>query len=114
MNADDMLVRDTPRQHQLPLELPLCALVLAIGPDDFEGHGEAQLVIPSLVDRAHAPDAKQADDAIARAELVPDFELRAGSRPGLAAGTFDGNNGDGLRRVVDRRRLGLGYRVVGR
>ena len=78
VNADDVLVRDLARQQQLLLEAPLdrprrrrdrCA---ASGRITFRATGDAQLGVPGLIHGAHAADAEQPDDVVARAELLAD------------------------------------------
>ena len=48
-----------------------------LGPDHLERDGDAELLIPGLVDGAHAAHAEQLDDVIARAERLAHRE-RAG------------------------------------
>ena len=47
--------------------------------DDLDRDGDFQLLVPRLVDRAHAADAEQADDVVAAAEFLAHLE-RVGSR----------------------------------
>ena len=67
VNADDVLVGDLTGQQQLALESPLDLRSGAADPrsprtDHLDRHGDAQLLVPRLVDDAHAADAEQTDD----------------------------------------------------
>ena len=83
VNADDVLVGDLPGEQQFLLEP---ALDVARGgrisghfrPDHFQRHHHAELAVPGLVDRAHAADAKQLHDDVARTELLADAEGTCG------------------------------------
>ena len=73
VNADDVLVRDLPREHELALEAQLeiarrRRIRLRDGPDHLDGDADAQLVIERLVDRAHAAGAEQFEDRVTRAD----------------------------------------------
>ena len=83
VNADDVLVRDLPREHELALEAKFeiarrRRVRLRGGPDHLDGDADAQLVIERLVDGAHAAGAEQFEDRVARADLI------AGAEPALA------------------------------
>ena len=57
-------------------------------PDDLQRDGDAELVIPRLVDRAHAADAEQPDDVVAGTERLAGGErATAPARRRLGAGT---------------------------
>ena len=78
VNADDIDVRDLPRQHELALEATLELLGrhrIGIGLDDFERERQRQLRVPDVVHRTHAADAKETDDLITQAEGLPRYEV---------------------------------------
>jgi len=87
VDADDVLVRDLARKQQLALEASLDgARGRGIGGhlrlDDLDGDRDAQLGVPGLIDGAHAADAEQLDDVVARSEGLAWRE-----RAGVAAGS---------------------------
>ena len=73
VDAHDVLVRHLARQQQLALE-PVLEFRRhrrsVPGPDDLDGHGDAELGVPRLVDRAHAADAELPHDPVAGAERM--------------------------------------------
>ena len=84
VNADDVLVRDLAREQQLALEAALDfrgrrRIRHHLGPNHLDRDRDAELRVPRLIDRAHAADAEQPDDVIARAKRLTNFE-RAGVR----------------------------------
>ena len=79
MNADDVGVRDLAREQQLALEAAedgsrRLVVQRSVKADHLDGHRDFEDVIPGLVDRAHAADAEQADDVVARAEVLTDVQ----------------------------------------
>ena len=85
VNADDVLVRDLPRQQKLLLEAAfdvVCgvAILRCLGADDLQRDGDVQFGIPRLIDRAHAANAELPEDCVSRSELLSDRER---SKPGL-------------------------------
>ena len=48
-----------------------------LGPDHLERDRDFELLIPRLIDGAHAADAEQADDVVARAEVLTDRQAEA-------------------------------------
>ena len=79
VNADDVPVRDLPREQQLALETALdFGRRLWIGhhlrANDLEGNRHRKLRIPGLIDGAHAADAQQPDDVISTTEALPNRE----------------------------------------
>ena len=76
VNAEDVLVRDLPREQQLLLEAPLevdadAGIRQHLGPDHLERDRDAELLVLRLVDRAHAADAQQPLDAVATGKQHP-------------------------------------------
>ena len=82
VNADDVLVRDLAGEQQLVLEALFRRRQRDAAPPVRANHlqrdRDAQLRVPGLVDRAHAADAEDPDDVIARAERLPDPERPRG------------------------------------
>ena len=75
VNADDVLVGDLAREHELALEALLELLRggrirLRGRADHLDRDRDAELVIERLVDGAHAAGAEQLDDRVARADLL--------------------------------------------
>ena len=66
-------------EQQLLLESPLDLqgggpVRHRLGPNDLEGHGDAELLVPGLVDRAHATEPEHADDVIPGTERLSRLE----------------------------------------
>ena len=98
VNADDVLVGDLAREHQLALEALLelfrgGGVRLRRRTDHLDRHRHAQLVIERLVDGAHAAGAEQLQDRVARTDLLPGLER-----------AIAGAHGRARRRTVERRR----------
>ena len=67
VNADDVLVRDLPREQQLLLEAALdlvrrVAVLRDLRADDLQRDGDVEFGVPRLIDGAHAADAEQSKD----------------------------------------------------
>ena len=74
-----VLVGDLAGQQQLPFEPPVELLghdrvLRHLGADHLEGHRDIELVVPRLVDRAHAAETEQLVDPIAGAEGLPEIQ----------------------------------------
>src|SRR3712207_2822982 len=75
VDANHVLVRDLTRQEQLAFEPPL-AIVCTDGipqrlwSDDLQRHDDPKLIVPRLVDDAHATAAEQSDDSVPGSEGV--------------------------------------------
>ena len=85
MNADDVLVGDLPREQRLLLEAALERLSglgvrERLRPYHLQRHDHAELLIPRLVDGAHASQSEEAHDVVSLAEVV------AGHQRPMAAG----------------------------
>ena len=96
VNADDVLVRDLARQHELALEARLELLRrrrvrLRAGANHLDRDGDAELVIERLIDGAHAADAEQLQDRVARTDLLAGLER---SVAGAGGGRGDGLSSD--------------------
>ena len=52
-----------------------------VRPDHLDGDRDFELLVPRLIDRAHAADAEQPDDVVARSEVLSDL---SGPPPGIA------------------------------
>ena len=92
VNADDVLVRDLARQHELALEAGFELLRhrlvgLRAGPNHLDRHRDAELVIERLIDGAHAADAEQLEDRVARADLLARLERTVAGANRRAAAT---------------------------
>ena len=75
VNADDVLVGDLPRQHQLLLEARQDGRITGqIGANDLESHDTLDFLVSGFVDRAHAAHAEQLPDLVAAAEDVAFME----------------------------------------
>ena len=82
VNADDVLVRDLPRQEQFLLEAPLDVLrggriPSHFRPDDLEGDRDLELLVTGLIDSAHAADAELTQDVIPGPELLSGVQRSA-------------------------------------
>ena len=94
-------VRDLPGEHQLALEAAFGVdrrgrIGADAGSDGLDGDGNAKLVVPRLVDGAHAAHAEQLDDVVAVAERLAGLQLVVGTRsnPTLrCARAFDRRHG---------------------
>ena len=62
------------RLNRLSRSRAACRIRRHFGTDDLQRHGDAERVVPSLIDGAHAAHAEQPDDVIARAERRADAE----------------------------------------
>ena len=96
VDADDVGVRDLPREHQLALEPPFQLLRgqrIRVRLDHLERKRQSQLGIPDVVDGAHPAHAQQADDLIALAKGLAGNE--AHGRPAGREGVHE-RRGDGL------------------
>ena len=109
VDADDVLVRDLARQQQLALEPPFdvaghARILGDLRADHLDRNGLTELVVPRLIDRAHAAHAEQADDVIATtAERGAWFQRTEGmGRPRNA------ETGGRVDRRVRERRVVLG------
>src|SRR5438105_769260 len=92
VNADDVLVRDLPGEHQFALEAALDVGARGrighdLGTDHFDRDRDAKLRVPRVIDGAHAADAEEPDDVIARAERLAGRE-----RTGIGARTWRGRD----------------------
>ncbi len=108
VNPDDVLVSDLAGQEQLLLEAPLeHRRGLGVGsdlrPDHLQRDQYAQLRVPRLVDRAHAAEAKQLHDVIARAERRAGCERSTGTVGRLDDDTF---------RHPEARSIEAGWRFI--
>ena len=79
VDADNVGVRDLAREQQLAFEALFegsgrLLVQRGVGPHDLDGHGDLEHLVPGLVHRAHAAGAEQADDVVARAEILADGE----------------------------------------
>ena len=79
MNADDVPVRDLPREQQLALETAFdfgrrLRIGHYLGANHLDGHRDREFRIPRLIHGAHAADAQQPDDVISTAEGFPNRE----------------------------------------
>ncbi len=75
MDADDELVGDLTREHELALEALLelfrgGGIRLRRRPDYLDGHGNAKLVIEGLIHGTHAAGAEQLQDRVAWPDLL--------------------------------------------
>ncbi len=98
VDADDVLVGDLARQHELALEALLELLRrgrvrLRGRTDHLDRHRDAELVIERLIDGAHAAGAEQLQDRVARVDLLPGLER-----------SITGANRRARRRTVERGR----------
>ena len=85
VNAEDVLVRDLPREEELLLEAPFEVRAAGDRREDLrsnhlERDRDAELLVLRLVDRAHAADAQQALDAVAAGESIARRECRRRAR----------------------------------
>ena len=99
VHADDVLVRDLARQQEFLLEPPVeQPRRLRIGGEflahRLDRHGDAQLVVQGLVDRAHAARAEQLDDVIPLAERLAD---QVAGLPAARSGTIGRGRSHGHR-----------------
>ena len=105
MNANDVLVRHLTGEQQLALESFFDVRCRArvrhhFGTDHLDRHRDAQFVVPRLIDRAHAADAEEPDDAIAVAELLSDGERTARARACFAEWLRETRGVFGISRVT--------------
>ena len=91
VNADDVLVGDLAREHQLALEALFELLRggrvrLRRRTNHLDRHRDAELVVEGLVDGAHAAGAEQLQDRVARVDLLPRLErsITGAGRAGAA------------------------------
>ena len=71
VDADDVLMRDLPRQHQFLLEARQNGgIARKIGTNDLQSDNALHFHVAGLVDRAHAAHAEQLLDLVAAAEDV--------------------------------------------
>ncbi len=88
VDADDVLVRYLARDEQLTLEATIegfgCGRIVCFRPmqDGLERDGNAELVVPRVIDRAHPSGAEKLDDSIASADDVAGRERRRASGHG--------------------------------
>ncbi len=103
VNADDVAVGDLAGELRFALEAALHvaarAGVGAFGKGNgLDGDVDAELVVPRLVDRAHAAKAEHADNGVAGADLVADAQSSAGS--GFGTGDDSWRQRRFVRRVI--------------
>src|SRR6185369_3364135 len=77
VNSHDILVSDLARKDELLLEPALhfssCrGIARSFRANDFQRHRVSELRVPDLVDGAHAADAENLKDKVARAERLTD------------------------------------------
>ncbi len=82
VNSNDVRVRDLARQQQFALETTFDLGRRSgsdgnLGADHLDSDGDAKFRVPGLVDRAHAAHAQLADDVVAAAKLVTNFDWPA-------------------------------------
>ena len=71
VNADDVLVRDLPGQHQLLLEARQDGGIPGqVGTNDLQPNNALDFHVAGFIDRAHAAHAEQLLDLVAAAENV--------------------------------------------
>ena len=116
VNADHVLVRDLAGEEQLVLEALFRSrqrrAAPAVRANHLQRDRDAELRIPGLIDGAHAADAEDPDDVIARAERLADGQW-SGAVQRRGAHFRGGRRSAGFRRVSAAGGRGVGIQPGG-